>query len=72
MSLLESEIERSRENEDATQAFVAKARAYLTKARTKAGRAEFAATSAQCPRAELHAQSAHALISEALRVLDRA
>jgi adenylate kinase family enzyme len=58
MSHLESEIKRSRDNEDATQTFVAKAKAYITKARTEAGRAEFAATSA--------------LISEALRVLDRA
>jgi chromosome segregation ATPase len=72
MSRLESEIKRARDSEETTQAFVEKARAYLTKARTKAGRAEFAATSAECPRAELHAQSAHALISEALRVLDRA
>lgn len=72
MSRMESEIKRARDSEEATQAFVEKARAYLTKARTKAGRAEFAATSAECPRAELHAQSAHALISEALRVLDRA
>ena len=69
---LQEQIKEARDGEEDAQGINEKAKVYLAKARTKAGRAEFAAASVQCTRAEQHAKDTHALISTALEVLDMA
>jgi hypothetical protein len=69
---LQGQIKEARDGEEDALGINEQAKVYLTKARTKAGRAEFAAATAECTRAEQHSKDTHALISAALEVLDMA